>query len=79
VIFTSTREGNSEHLYQATRPARGEPFGPPTKLPGLPGEHDESPTLSRDGTTLVFVSSAPDRGDRDLFLAERTCLVTAQD
>jgi hypothetical protein len=74
VIFESIR-GSGQRLYRTTRATRDDAFGASELLVGQPVDGaNASPTLSRDGTTLVF-SHQPGAGPTyDILLAERTCL-----
>ena len=75
VIFESSRGGQS--LWRTTRASRADPFGPAAELVGQPDmASNSSPTLSRDGTTLVFSSHPDGQSTTDIVLAERTCLQT---
>ena len=60
IYFTSTRSGGVAHLYFATRASTAEPFGSPALLPNVNASSpakDEFPSVSADGTTLIWTSS----------------------
>jgi Tol biopolymer transport system component len=57
IMFGSNRSGNRD-IYEAVRPAIGQPFGTPTPITSLDTPSDESdPWLSPDGHTIVFSSN----------------------
>jgi hypothetical protein len=73
VIFESSRGGQS--LWRTSRATPADAFGPAEKLVGQPAmAGNGSPSLSRDGTTLVFASQPDGQPVVDIVLAERTCL-----
>jgi len=74
VIFESQRQGG-QSLWRTTRATRADAFGPADRLVGQPDQAaNASPTLSRDGTTLVYSSKPNGQATYDLVLGERTCL-----
>jgi Tol biopolymer transport system component len=75
LCFSSSRAGGlgSYDLYQATRPDRGSPFGPPQHLTEISSpQFDASCGLSADGLTVVFQSTrSGGGGSHDLWRASR--------
>ncbi len=80
LFFASTRPGGSggADLWTSTRESTLNPWSPPVNLGPLVNseEWDFHPTLSRDGTTLIFASErgGPDVGWGDLWTATRSRL-----
>jgi Tol biopolymer transport system component len=73
LIFARS-QGNSTHLYHATRSGRAGPFVYAGLLPGAnePAASDQTPFLREDGQVLYFASSrVPARGT-DIYRAART-------
>jgi WD40-like Beta Propeller Repeat len=72
IVFTSSRpEGLGADLWQARRPAAGEPFESPTPITELnSASFDEDAWVSPTGDTVFFAS---DRGstDKDIYVAHR--------
>jgi len=72
VIFESSRAGQA--LWRTTRSANNTSFGAAVKIVQPDNAGNASPTLSRDGTTLVYSSKPDGQSTYDIVMAERTCL-----
>jgi len=68
IVFDSGRFADVD-LFVAAR--HGSTFDPPTAIPGLStaGADEETPTLSYDGSLVVYAVAQPTNADEDLFLA----------
>jgi hypothetical protein len=75
--FIVTNRGGADYdIYRATRPDLATPFSTPTRVDELSSTGDDSnPTLSRDGTQVLYNYNAPvTGGDSEIWEATRTCL-----
>lgn len=76
LLFYSDRPGASggQDLYLSTRPEPGAPFGPPVPLGPVVNSpaNERNPSLSVDGTTLLFESDRPgNHGKVDIWMSRR--------
>lgn len=74
VAFSSTRDGGFD-IFEATRPMKAGAFANIVDVPGIDTQsfEESDPTLSSDGTLLVFTSDRPNNlgGGFDLWTANR--------
>jgi hypothetical protein len=77
LVFVSNRDGNGQHMFEATRTSRTTAFAIPAGHPELEaGSNDDAGgALSADGLDLYFSSSRPGGpGGDDVYTAHRTAL-----
>lgn len=76
IFFETSRNGTGQ-IFTATRPARDQPFGAPTRVVelDLAGTNAADPAITLDGRTMVFGSDRDTPGaGNDLFISTRSCL-----
>ncbi len=72
LLFKKDEDGIAG-LYQATRANRSQPFGTVTSLGDLlPGQREESPSISADGLTLYFTAWDTTNVQNDIYQATRS-------
>lgn len=67
----SLSDSGNDNLFVATRSSQTDPFGAPSKLPISTNGPDENASVSSDGTTLYYDSTAPDAGASAMWVAQK--------
>jgi len=82
LFFSSNRAGGAgaDDLWVATRTRPDDDFAAPEPVAALnTPDNETAPELSSDGLTIVFVSSRPGLGARDIYMSSRSSRTTPWD